>query len=105
MTDERAIYEASIHSSPGFADRASNLFESCIALNFKDHTDTTASYFCRSASDIVNAIRLRKVEIDGPGLVRLYIQRRGDSMKPYGGLTSAEDRAKVDVFLESPTTN
>jgi hypothetical protein len=84
---------------------SSNLFESCIALNFKDHTDTTASYFCRSASDIVNAIRLRKVEIDGPGLVRLYIQRRGDSMKPYGGLTSAEDRAKVIVFLESPTTN
>ena len=53
----------------------------------------------------MNAIRLRKVEIDGPGLVRLYIQRRGDSMKPYGGLTSAEDRAKVIVFLESPTTN
>jgi cytochrome c len=29
----------------------------------------------------------------------------GNSMKPYGGLTSAEDRAKVIVFLESPTTN
>jgi hypothetical protein len=26
-------------------------------------------------------------------------------MKPYGGLTSAEDRAKVIVFLESLTTN
>jgi cytochrome c len=29
----------------------------------------------------------------------------GNSMKPYGGLTSAEDRVKVIVFLESPTTN
>jgi cytochrome c2 len=29
----------------------------------------------------------------------------GNNMKPYGGLTSAEDRAKVIVFLESPTTN
>jgi hypothetical protein len=26
-------------------------------------------------------------------------------MKPYGGLTSADDRAKVIAFLESPTTN
>src|SRR5246127_769309 len=29
----------------------------------------------------------------------------GNNMKPYGGLTSAEDRAKVIVFLESPATN
>jgi cytochrome c len=29
----------------------------------------------------------------------------GNNMKPYGGLTSAEDRAKVIVFLESVTTN
>ncbi len=29
----------------------------------------------------------------------------GNNMKPYGGITSAEDRAKVIVFLESPTTN
>jgi len=29
----------------------------------------------------------------------------GNNMKPYGGLTSAEDRAKVIVFLESTTTN
>jgi cytochrome c len=29
----------------------------------------------------------------------------GNNMKPFGGLTSAEDRAKVIVFLESPTTN
>jgi cytochrome c len=29
----------------------------------------------------------------------------GNNMKPYGGLTSPEDRAKVLVFLESPTTN
>src|SRR5262249_29501781 len=29
----------------------------------------------------------------------------GNSMKPYGGLASAEDRAKVIVFLESLTTN
>jgi cytochrome c2 len=29
----------------------------------------------------------------------------GNNMKPYGGLTSAEDRAKVIVFLESLTTN
>jgi cytochrome c len=29
----------------------------------------------------------------------------GNNMKPYGGLTSAEDRAGVIVFLESPTTN
>jgi cytochrome c len=28
----------------------------------------------------------------------------GNNMKPYGGLTSAEDRAKIIVFLESPTT-
>jgi cytochrome c len=28
-----------------------------------------------------------------------------NNMKPYGGLTSAEDRAKVIVFLESLTTN
>ena len=27
----------------------------------------------------------------------------GNNMKPYGGLTSAEDRAKVIVFLESLT--
>ena len=26
----------------------------------------------------------------------------GNNMKPYGGLTSAEDRAKVIAFLESP---
>jgi cytochrome c len=29
----------------------------------------------------------------------------GHNIKPYGGLTSAEDRAKIIVFLESPTTN
>jgi len=29
----------------------------------------------------------------------------GNNMKPYGGHTSAEDRARVIVFLESPTTN
>src|SRR5262245_57791089 len=29
----------------------------------------------------------------------------GNNMKPYGGLTSAEDRAKIIVFLESLTTN
>ena len=29
----------------------------------------------------------------------------GNNMKPYGGLTSAEDRAKVIAFLESPTPN
>ena len=29
----------------------------------------------------------------------------GNNMKPYGGLSSAEDRAKVIVFLESVTTN
>ncbi len=29
----------------------------------------------------------------------------GNNMRPYGGLTSAEDRAKVIVFLESATTN
>jgi cytochrome c len=29
----------------------------------------------------------------------------GNNMKLYGGITSAEDRAKVIVFLESPTTN
>jgi cytochrome c len=29
----------------------------------------------------------------------------GINMKPYGGLASAEDRAKVIAFLESPTTN
>jgi cytochrome c len=29
----------------------------------------------------------------------------GNNMKPYGGLTSAEDRAKIIAFLESPTTN
>jgi cytochrome c len=29
----------------------------------------------------------------------------GNKMKPYGGLTSAEDRAKVIAFLESPTGN
>jgi cytochrome c2 len=29
----------------------------------------------------------------------------GNNMKPYGGLTSAEDRAKVIVFLGSLTTN
>jgi hypothetical protein len=26
-------------------------------------------------------------------------------MKPYGGLTSAEDRAKLIAFLQSPPTN
>jgi cytochrome c len=29
----------------------------------------------------------------------------GNNMKPYGGLTSAEDRARVIMFLESRTTN
>jgi cytochrome c2 len=29
----------------------------------------------------------------------------GNNMKPYGGLTSGGDRARVIVFLESPTTN
>jgi cytochrome c len=29
----------------------------------------------------------------------------GNNMKPYGGLTSAEDRAKVIAFLESVTAN
>ena len=29
----------------------------------------------------------------------------GNNMKPYGGLTSAEDRAKVIAFLESPIAN
>ena len=29
----------------------------------------------------------------------------GNNMKPYGGLTSAEDRARVIMFLESPTPN
>jgi cytochrome c len=29
----------------------------------------------------------------------------GNNMKPYGGLTSAEDRTKIIAFLESPTTN
>jgi cytochrome c len=29
----------------------------------------------------------------------------GNNMKPYGGLTSAKDRTKVIVFLESLTTN
>ena len=29
----------------------------------------------------------------------------GNNMKPYGGLTSAEDRAKVIEFLESSTNN
>jgi cytochrome c len=29
----------------------------------------------------------------------------GNNMKPYGGLTSAEDRAKVIAFLESATDN
>jgi cytochrome c2 len=29
----------------------------------------------------------------------------GHNMKPCGGLTSAEDRGKVIVFLESLTTN
>ena len=29
----------------------------------------------------------------------------GNNMKPYGGLTSAEDRAKVIEFLESASTN
>ena len=29
----------------------------------------------------------------------------GSNMKPFGGLTSAEDRAKVIAFLESPTAN
>ena len=29
----------------------------------------------------------------------------GNNMKPHGGLTSAEDRVKIIVFLESPTAN
>ena len=29
----------------------------------------------------------------------------GNNMKPYGGLTSAEDRAKVIAFLQLTTTN
>jgi cytochrome c len=29
----------------------------------------------------------------------------GNNMKPYGGITSGGDRARVIVFLESPTTN
>jgi cytochrome c len=29
----------------------------------------------------------------------------GNNMKPYGGLTSAEDRAKLIAFLQSPPTN
>ena len=29
----------------------------------------------------------------------------GNNMKPYGGLTSAEDRAKLIAFLQSPLTN
>jgi cytochrome c len=29
----------------------------------------------------------------------------GNNMKPYGGLTSAEDRARVIMFLESPNTD
>jgi cytochrome c len=29
----------------------------------------------------------------------------GNSMKPYGGLTSAEDRAKLIAFLQSPPGN
>jgi len=29
----------------------------------------------------------------------------GNNMKPYGGLTSAEDRAKLIAFLQSPATN
>jgi cytochrome c len=29
----------------------------------------------------------------------------GNNMKPYGGLTSAEDRAKLIAFLQSPSTN
>jgi cytochrome c len=29
----------------------------------------------------------------------------GNNMKPYSGLTSADDRTKIIVFLESPTTN
>jgi cytochrome c len=29
----------------------------------------------------------------------------GNNMKPYGGLTAAEDLAKIIVFLESPSTN
>jgi cytochrome c len=29
----------------------------------------------------------------------------GNNMKPYGGLTSAEDRNKLIAFLQSPNTN
>jgi hypothetical protein len=29
----------------------------------------------------------------------------GNSMKPYGGLASAEDRSKLIAFLQSPVTN
>ena len=29
----------------------------------------------------------------------------GNNMKPYGGLTSVDERAKVIAFLESPTAN
>jgi cytochrome c len=29
----------------------------------------------------------------------------GNNMKPYGGLTSAEDRDKLIAFLQSPNTN
>jgi cytochrome c len=29
----------------------------------------------------------------------------GNSMKPYGGLASAEDRSKLIAFLQSPGTN
>jgi cytochrome c len=29
----------------------------------------------------------------------------GNNMKPYGGLTSAEDRSKLIAFLQSPGTN
>jgi cytochrome c len=29
----------------------------------------------------------------------------GNNMRPYGGLTSAEDRAKVIAFLEAPASN
>jgi cytochrome c len=29
----------------------------------------------------------------------------GNSMKPYGGLASAEDRTKIIAFLQSPATN
>jgi cytochrome c len=29
----------------------------------------------------------------------------GNNMKPYGGLASAEDRAKLIAFLQSPTTD